>query len=433
MTYLKNVFKMTKKIFLIILVGILAYGCEKEAMTSNSELLTITTSSAVYISSSSATCGGSIVNNSNDIITAYGICWAITPSPTIDNAHSAQTDTMSTFTHAIQGLEKNQTYYVRAYATNSVGINYGNQISFTTDTTEHVYISGISDGRSVYWKDGVLNALTASGTFNFALGNSIAVSNNNVYVAGYELFDTNTYKATIWKNGIGTALTNVQSFAKAIAVVNDDVYIVGTENYVAKIWKNGVSTVLSATGKPTSIMVYNNNVYVGGSEGNAGNSAGTIWTNGTPTRLYGFCFPGACTFDNTIINDIFVVDNDVYAVGTSISDSGIEDNIIWKNGIATQIAIKPSSIFIKNNEMYIAGTVGNTASIWKNGTITSLTDGSNQAFANSVYVLGDDVYVTGSERIPGTSNTTAKFWKNGSAFNFSNGSSSAEATDIFVQ
>ena len=62
-----------------------------------------------------------------------------------------------------------------------------------------------------------------------------------------------------------------------------------------------------------------------------------------------------------------------------------------------------------------------------------MTDGSNQAFANSVYVLGSDVYVTGSERIPGTSNTIAKFWKNGAVLNLSDGTVSAEATAIFVQ
>ena len=40
------------------------------------------------------------------------------------------------FTSSILGLSPNVTYYVRAYATNSVGVSYGNEISFTTSSNE---------------------------------------------------------------------------------------------------------------------------------------------------------------------------------------------------------------------------------------------------------------------------------------------------------
>jgi hypothetical protein len=441
-----NYSKMAKNIFLILLISISFFGCGKEdTLTTKKELPSITTLSATNISSTSATSGGTILSNGNDSITAFGICWAITPEPTTANPHNIDTGNRTTFSYTIKGLGKNQAYYVRAYATNSVGTNYGNQITFKTDSTEHIYVSGISNGRSVYWKDGVLNPLTNSGTFNFALGSSITVSNNDVYVAGYELLSGSSfYEAKIWKNGIGTTVGGLQSFARAVSVVNNDVYAVGTENYAgssyaAKFWKNGVATTLSTSGTTanlSSIFVVNNNVYVGGHEESGVNRKGIVWVNGTPTRLFGFCFPsgnGLCTWDWTTINDIYVVGNDVYAVGTSVASTGNYDNIIWKNGVATQINIIPNSIFINNNDIYIAGTVGNAACVWKNGTITALTNGINQAFATSIYVLGNDVYVAGSERVSGTTNSIAKIWKNGTVLNLSDGTVYAEATDIFVQ
>ena len=36
------------------------------------------------------------------------------------------------FTSAISGLTANTTYYIRAYATNSVGTVYGQEINFST-------------------------------------------------------------------------------------------------------------------------------------------------------------------------------------------------------------------------------------------------------------------------------------------------------------
>ena len=441
---------MIKKVFIGIL-SILVFSCQKVVNTDNGtnpinkELPKLTTSSVVNISSTTATSGGTIISNGNDSITAKGICWATTPLPTLANFNKLDTGNSLTFTISIQGLTKNITYYVRAYATNSIGTTYGNQISFRTDSTEHVYVTGTLNGRCVYWKDGVLYPLTNSGTFNYALGKSIIVSNNDVYVAGYEYDGNNPFiQAKIWKNGIGVPLASLHSSANAIEIASNDVYVVGEENYssnsyAAKLWKNGVATTLSTSGTnahASSIFITENDIYVSGYEESGVNKAGIIWKNGIPTRLFGFCYPGGnglCTYDATDITDIYVVNNNVYAIGTSIIGTGIYDSILWKNGVATRINILPSSIFVNNNDVYIAGKVGNNACIWKNGIITYLTNGTNQAFATSVYVLGNDVYVTGFERLAGSINEIARVWKNGIAFNLSDGTGSAEPNDIFVQ
>lgn len=454
---------MKKKLFIGIL-SILVFSCQKEVGTDNGtspinkELPNLTTSSVVNISSTTATSGGTIISNGNDSITAKGLCWATTPSPTLANFNKLYTDSNSTFSISIQGLTKNQTYYVRAYATNSIGTAYGNQISFRTDSIVHVYITGTSAGRCTYWKDGIPTPFTNSGTFNLSEANSIFVENNDVYIAGFEKnLITNILEGKIWKNGVGSAITNGSSNSNAIdfSIVNNDTFVLGTEiNLVnnkteGKIWKNGVSTTLSSLTNPAeglfknalpqSLFIHNNDVYVGGYETFLPNSdlRGLVWKNGTPTRLFGLCFGagGSCTYDYTQVNDIFIVGNDVYAIGSSPSGSStvIIDNIMWKNGIPSSINISPKSIFIYNNDIYIAGRVGNSACIWKNGIVTQLTSGVKQGFATSVYVKDNDVYVTGFERDPATAFSVGEVWKNGIATNLTDGSGTAEINDIFVK
>jgi uncharacterized protein (TIGR02145 family) len=59
--------------------------------------------------------------------------WSNLPNPTIDlPTKTTDGSGIGTFTSAISGLNPNWDYHVRAYATNSVGTAYGNEITFTT-------------------------------------------------------------------------------------------------------------------------------------------------------------------------------------------------------------------------------------------------------------------------------------------------------------
>ena len=90
------------------------------------------TTAASSITITSATSGGNITNDFGNTITAMGVCWSTTPSPTTADSKTIQSGTTGSFTSNITGLTPSTLYYVRAYATSAGGTNYGAQVSFTT-------------------------------------------------------------------------------------------------------------------------------------------------------------------------------------------------------------------------------------------------------------------------------------------------------------
>ena len=99
----------------------------------------VTTSAVSNISAVSATCGGNVIENGGAAVTARGVCWSTSPSPTVGGSHTTDGNGVGIFTSTLTGLSANTTYYVRAYATNSAGTAYGSSYSFTT-------LSNVADG-----------------------------------------------------------------------------------------------------------------------------------------------------------------------------------------------------------------------------------------------------------------------------------------------
>jgi len=97
-----------------------------------SAIPTITTSSVTSIAQTTATSGGNITSDGGATVTARGICWSTSSTPTTANNLSFDGSGNGAFVSNLTGLVPNTLYYVRAYATNSAGTAYGNEISFTT-------------------------------------------------------------------------------------------------------------------------------------------------------------------------------------------------------------------------------------------------------------------------------------------------------------
>lgn len=108
-----------------------AYGNERSFTT----LLpaSITTTATSLITSSTATSGGNITTDGGSAVTARGVCWSTSTSPTIAlTTKTSDGNGAGSFTSVLTGLTSNTTYYVRAYATTAAGTSYGNEVSFTT-------------------------------------------------------------------------------------------------------------------------------------------------------------------------------------------------------------------------------------------------------------------------------------------------------------
>ncbi len=114
---------------------ILPIGCLKECCNdpvTPPVPIALTTDMVTTITHTSAQCGGTITSDGGDTITARGVCWSMEQSPTITDSITSDSIGIGHFTSSITGLISNTTYYVRAYAINSVGTAYGNERTFST-------------------------------------------------------------------------------------------------------------------------------------------------------------------------------------------------------------------------------------------------------------------------------------------------------------
>jgi hypothetical protein len=86
------------------------------------------------ITEASAISGGNIINNVEGTITAWGVCWGTTANPTTNDSKTTDTelDGFMSYVSYINELQPSTKYYLRAFATNSAGTAYGNEVSFTT-------------------------------------------------------------------------------------------------------------------------------------------------------------------------------------------------------------------------------------------------------------------------------------------------------------
>jgi len=107
-----------------------AYG--EELTVTTCDIPTLTTANVTSISDNSATCGGNVTSDGGATVTARGVCWSTSQNPTLSDNHTANGSGAGNFTSSITGLSAVTTYYVRAYATNSMGTAYGEEKQFTT-------------------------------------------------------------------------------------------------------------------------------------------------------------------------------------------------------------------------------------------------------------------------------------------------------------
>jgi uncharacterized protein (TIGR02145 family) len=92
----------------------------------------VSTTTVSNVTATSATTGGDVTQDGGAPVTARGVAYGTSSGPTTSGTITNDGTGTGVYTSTLAGLTPSTTYYVRAYATNSVGTAYGNEVSFTT-------------------------------------------------------------------------------------------------------------------------------------------------------------------------------------------------------------------------------------------------------------------------------------------------------------
>jgi uncharacterized protein (TIGR02145 family) len=119
------------------MAGSVPFSSASRDVTTRDGSITLTTLDVIDISSTTATTGGEITDDGGSPVTARGVVWGTSENPTLESNLGQTSNGTGTgsFTSNLTGLTPGVTYYVRAYATNSVRTSFGNQISYSTATS----------------------------------------------------------------------------------------------------------------------------------------------------------------------------------------------------------------------------------------------------------------------------------------------------------
>lgn len=418
-----------KNVLLFFLVAITILSCNKNP--DKPSLPVVTTTALSSVTDSSAFCGGTVTADGGSAVIARGICFSTSLTPSIDNDHTVDGNGTGAFSSTLTGmLLRGFTLHARAYATNSVGTAYGNEMTYT-GSNGFIYIAGtqVTDSTryAVVWKQvgSGPETLLSTGSPNDDAW-SVYVSDRDYYVAGRM-----NNVATIWKNGVATALDGNPgaSCAKAVYVKGTDIYAVGyitnATKRVATVWKNGIATLLtngSGNAIATSIYISGADIYLAGDDGTG---HATLWKNGIASQL-------TIAADSSTANCLVVNGTDVYVAGTVANIGGKPAATIWKNGVPTTLdnsgdSSVANSVYVFGKDVYVAGTRHDDATIWKNGVTTTLKgDGAFAGAAYSVTVFGANVYATGFY------NGASVMWTNGIVSTLVSSSNNATGYSVFI-
>lgn len=150
-----NLKRATKYILICLFCILFVFACKKKKLEPSVPVLT--TIGVIEITDSSVKAGGFITSNGGDEITAIGFCWSKTNAePTIADDTTITNKTSGGFVSELTNLEPSSMYHIRGYAINSIGIGYGEVITFNTGNAVPVITTVIITGSPVV--DSVLTA-----------------------------------------------------------------------------------------------------------------------------------------------------------------------------------------------------------------------------------------------------------------------------------
>jgi len=394
----------------------------------------------------SAHSGGFITDALTYAVSTYGVCWSATnATPTTADSKTADTVNYLTYTSKMKGLKVNTKYYVRAYATNSVGTGYGKVVEFTTgaDLTSKVGTVSTLAGNA---NAGFIDDVGTAASFYSPQGITIN-STGVIYIA--DAF--NSAIRTVTTGGTVTTLTGDASigyvdgsladarFYAPQSLVTDatgNIYVADfSNNIIRKITPAGVVSTLAGSGtagyddgtgtaasfnNPRGIVIDGSgNLYVADRGNNlirkvtaagvvttfAGNRA-SKWVDNTTATTASFNKPSGLAIDAS--GNIYVADALNYSI-RKITSAGVVSTYL---GDPThQVIGSPSALtFDTKGNLFVADQTGRVFEITADKTLLPLAglsatagfaegSGKNALFSSPQGVAADasgNLYVTDS-------------------------------------
>jgi len=225
-------------------------SCKKEKSTPP----ILTTSSLSEVTFNTASSGGIVTDDGGETILARGVCWSTSANPTIADVKTSDGAGLGSFSSSLTGLNDIATYHVRAYATNSVGTSYGEDLEFTT------LINPLKIGLVAYYPlDGKANDESGSNLNGLISGTPETTSNRN-NTSGKALSFSGTNYITLGSSFDSPLRTiNAWFYATVIDPTERHIYISDspallygfTQIKVREI--NGVKQIRSSAGIPGGV------------------------------------------------------------------------------------------------------------------------------------------------------------------------------------
>lgn len=155
---------------------VLVSACTSEDEEPAAEKPTVTTAVAVKVNENTYSCGGNVTVQGSSAVTERGVVISLDPNPTIDDPDNDAKfligSGMGAFATAISPFLTGYTYHVRAFAINTNGVAYGNDVTITptggsTDGGDNEPIIPTTPaGCSVVEVNSAINAVTTWTTGN---------------------------------------------------------------------------------------------------------------------------------------------------------------------------------------------------------------------------------------------------------------------------
>jgi hypothetical protein len=251
--------------------------CNTEVVTTP----TVVTVSVTNITATKAESGGVVTSDGNADITSAGVCWSTSPNPTAADSHTNDLPFPDSYTSSMERLNVNTTYYIKAFAINSAGIAYGNEVSFTTDSI--LRIGDLYGGGIVFYLDST------------HVHGYICAENNQGTTVEWGCLSTNVTGSTGMFVGTGETNTN------AIATANCGAG--GAAVLCYNLVLNEYSDWFLPSHDELRFMAFNLSA---AGMGNFGSN--TFWSSSQSNSVgaYSVNFPSATTFNQAKDNDLCV-------------------------------------------------------------------------------------------------------------------------------